>query len=59
MLTSRWERFSTAELDVLYHILEQSVTWSNIKSGMMSEIQVELLKRRQSLFSGVSNSNFR
>lgn len=57
MNTSRWERFSTAELDTLYTILAQSQLWSNIKSMLMDELGREIQKRRQGLFFGGNFSN--
>lgn len=57
MITSRWERFSTAELDTLYAILSQSPLWSNIKSMLMDELGREIQKRRQGLFFGGNFSN--
>lgn len=57
MNTSRWESFSTAELDTLYTVLAQSTLWSNIKSGLMDELGREIQKRRQGLFFGGSFSN--
>ena len=57
MNTSRWERFSTAELDTLYTVLAQSPLWSDIKSGLMDELGKEIQKRRQGLFFGGNYSN--
>lgn len=57
MNTSRWERFSTAELDTLYTILAQSPLWSNIKTYLMDELDKEIQKRRQGLFFGGNFSN--
>ena len=57
MNTSRWERFSTAELDTLYTVMTQSPLWSNIKSMLMDELGREIQKRRQGLFFGGNFSN--
>lgn len=57
MITSRWERFSTAELDTLYAILSQSPLWSNIKTMLMDELGTEIQKRKQGFFFGGSFSN--
>lgn len=57
MNTSRWERFSTVELDTLYTVLAQSPLWSNIKSMLMDELGREIQKRRQGLFFGGNFSN--
>jgi len=57
MDTSRWERFSTAELDTLYTVLANSPLWSNIKSGLIDELSKEIQKRRQGLFFGGNYSN--
>jgi len=57
MNTSRWERFSTAELDTMYTVLAQSPLWSNIKSMLMDELGREIQKRRQGLFFGGNFSN--
>lgn len=57
MNTSRWERFSTAELDTLYTVLAQSPLWSNIKSMLIDELGREIQKRRQGLFFGGNFSN--
>ena len=57
MNTSRWERFSTAELDTLYTVLAQSPLLSNIKSMLMDELGREIQKRRQGLFFGGNFSN--
>lgn len=57
MDTSRWARFSTAELDTLYTILANSNLWSNIKSSLMDELGKEIQKRRQGLFFGGNFSN--
>ena len=57
MNTSRWERFSTAELDTLYTILAQSLLWSNIKDDLMDELGKEIQKRRQGLFFAGNFSN--
>lgn len=57
MNTSRWERFSTAELSTLYIVLTQSPLWSNIKSGLIDELSTEIQKRKQGMFFGGSYSN--
>jgi hypothetical protein len=57
MNTSRWERFSTAELDTMYTVLAQSPLWSNIKSMLIDELGREIQKRRQGLFFGGNFSN--
>jgi len=57
MKTSRWERFSTAELDTLYTILTNSMLWSNIKDSLRDELSREIQKRRQELFFGGNFSN--
>lgn len=57
MPTSRWERFSTAELDTLYTILANSPLWSNIKSHLIDELGTEIYKRRQGMFFGGNYSN--
>jgi len=57
MNTSRWERFSTAELDTLYTVLAQSPLWSNLKSMLIDELGREIQKRRQGLFFGGNFSN--
>ena len=57
MNTSRWERFSTAELDTLYTVLTNSPLWSNIKSGLIDELSNEIQKRRQGMFFGGNYSN--
>jgi len=57
MNTSRWERFSTAELATLYTVLADSPLWSNIKSGLIDELSNEIQKRRQSIFLGGNFSN--
>lgn len=57
MNTSRWERFSTAELDTLYAVLASSPLWSNIKSGLIDELNKEIQKRRQGMFFAGNFSN--
>ncbi len=57
MNTSRWERFSTAELDTLYTILTNSMLWSNIKDSLIDELSREIQKRRQGMFFGGNFSN--
>ena len=57
MIASRWERFSTAELDTLYAILSQSSLWSNIKTMLMDELSTEIWKRKQGFFFGGNFSN--
>jgi len=57
MNTSRWERFSTAELDTLYTVLTNSMLWSNIKDSLIDELGREIQKRRQGLFFGGNFSN--
>lgn len=57
MITSRWERFSTAELDTLYAILTQSPLWSNIKTLLIDELSNEIRKRKQGMFFGGNYSN--
>ena len=59
MITSRWERFSTVELDTLYAVLSQSPLWSGIKTSLLDELSAEIQKRKQGFFfgGGFSNTN--
>lgn len=57
MNVSRWERFSTAELDTLYTVLANSPLWSNIKSGLIDELGKEIQKRRKGMFFAGNFSN--